>query len=338
MTVVNKKIHVAICCDAGPSVGLGHLSRMLFLAKSLRADHNMEVSVAVLSPSEIKLKQLYTLPHEYYLGSFVNAVYRILKTVEPEVMIYDLSLERMKETNPEVFRSVRKLGCYQIGIDNLLRYSDVTDFTLVPAFRINSRYKEFIKKNVRWGWDSFLIPLPGNVQATRNNKLLVLTGSSDTAGLGKILPQLFNEKLSVELEINWVQGPLAEAPVIPQNPKHTWVLHVAPEGLGELMSNCSYGLSVYGVSLFELISYKIPSVTLSPYNGRDEEDMQALETDGIALYGSDPANATQRVNELLSSYELFQSMQQTCSHLMQKTGVNTIAELIHSASNRENTL
>jgi hypothetical protein len=303
---------------------------MLFLAKSLQTEFGLEVSITILTASEIKHEQLQQMSHEFFNGSFDAAVSKILHTLNPRVMIYDLSLERMKEVNNEVLIKVQNAGCFQIGIDNLLLFSGTTQFTLVPAFRINSRYQEYINERVRWGWDSFLIPLPSSVQVTNNNKLLVLTGSSDIAGLGKILPKLLNDQLSADLEINWVQGPLAQPPVLPQNPLHSWVVHIAPEGLGQLMRSCSYGLSVYGVSLFELISNQVPSVMLSPYNGKDDEDMEALEVDGIALFGSDPANAILRLNELTSDDEKFHLIQQSCSRLMQGTGVNIIAEKIQS--------
>ncbi len=333
MTENRRKTRVVICCDAGSSVGLGHLSRMLFLAKSLQDDPSTDVSVTILSESEIKLEQLKLIPHEFIKGKFDAAVAKILQHLNPKVIIYDLSLERLKEVNTDVFGMVQETGCFQIGIDNLLRYSDATDFTLVPAFRINSRYKEFINERVKWGWDTFLIPLPADVHATNNNKLLVLTGSSDIAGLGKVLPQLLNDQLSADLEINWVQGPMAQLPVIPENPRHKWLVHFAPGGLGELMRNCSYGLTVYGVSLFELISYQVPSVTLSPYNGKDDEDMQVLEAEGIAMYASDPVNAIMRLNELASDIEKFHHIQQSCNRLMKNYGVNLISEQIHSFVN-----
>jgi len=330
LTENRRKTRVVICCDAGPSVGLGHLSRMLFLAKSLQDYPSTDVSVKILSKSEIKLEQLKLIPHEFIKGKFDAAVAQILLHLNPNVIIYDLSYERLKEVNTDVFGLVQESGCFQIGIDNLLRYSDATDFTLVPAFRINSQYKEFINERVKWGWDTFLIPLPPDVHATNNNKLLVLTGSSDIAGLGKVLPQLLNDQLSADLEINWVQGPMAQPPVVPQNPKHSWVFHVAPDGLGQLMCDCSYGLAVYGVSLFELISYQVPTIALSPYKGKDDEDMQALEDEGIALYGSGAANAILRLNELASDDDKFYSIQQTCSRLMQRNGVNMIVDKIHS--------
>jgi spore coat polysaccharide biosynthesis predicted glycosyltransferase SpsG len=303
---------------------------MLFLAKSLKFDPMIDVSAVILSKSKIKLKELMSISHEFNKGNFDKVVTQIFEHHRPKVIIYDLSLELLKVINAEVFTRVKEAGCFQIGIDNLLRYSAFTDFTLVPSFRINNRYSVFINERVNWGWDSFLIPPPSDVQLVKNNKLLILTGSSDVAGLSKVLPQLLNDHLLTDLEINWVQGPMAQPPDIPINPRHSWVVHFAPDGLGQLMRNCSYGLAVYGVSLFELISYQVPTVTLSPYNGKDDEDMRVLEDDGIALCGSNAEHAVLRLNELVSDDEKFQSIQEICRQLMKKNGSDIIISKIHS--------
>jgi hypothetical protein len=303
---------------------------MLFLARSLQEDPTIDILVSILTEIEIKLEQLELIPHEFINCEFNEAVGRLLKYEQPKIIIYDLSVDRLSEVKTDTFRLVQKSSCFQIGIDNLLRYSDLTDFTLVPAFRINSRHKQFINDRVKWGWDTFLIPLPNNLFNNNNRELLVLTGSSDYGGYGNYLPTLLNEHLSADLKINWVQGPFARAPSIPQNPKHSWNIHVAPDGLGHLMQKCCLGLTVFGVSLFELISYQLPSVVLSPYNGKDDEDIMALEKDGIALYGANMINSIMRLNELATDEVKFHSIQKKCGGLMQKNGVNAILEQINS--------
>jgi spore coat polysaccharide biosynthesis predicted glycosyltransferase SpsG len=312
-------------------VGLGHLSRMIFLAKFLQSEGDIDIRLCILTASEIRQEELKSFPHEYIQSTLEDGISLILDANKPSVMVYDLSLEHLKKITPELFRIVRDRGCYQIGIDNLLWYSELTDFTLVPAFRINSQFQQYVNSRVRWGWDSYLIPIPEDIFATRNNKLLVLTGSSDVAGLGKILPQLLNDNLTYDFEINWVQGPLAPPPKLPLNPKHSWLVHVAPDGLGNLMRHCSFALTIYGVSLFELISYQVPSVAVSPYNGKDDEDMQALEDAGIAFYGTDLINAIFRLNNLASDKTIFKKTQQKCCGLIQETGAALIAERIRSA-------
>jgi len=328
LTDTQSKIRIQIVCDAGPSVGLGHLSRMIFLGNKLNKKQLFDCSLAVLSSTDVVRHQLNQIHHQFYRGSLSEAVENVMQQDRFDVLIFDLSLERLNEVNPSLFENVRKQNIHQIGIDNLLRFSEFTDFTLVPAFRINSQFNQYINPKVKWGWNSYLLPLPEQVYPTHNNKLLVLTGSSDIAGLGQVLPTLMNTILADEIEINWVQGPMAKAPVVPDNPKHQWKIHVSPNGLESLMRECGYGISVYGVSLFELLSFQVPSVTLSPYCGKDDEDMQALEDAGIALYGSSAEHAVQRLNQLISAPELFKSLQHSCAGLMKHTGVEMIAEFV----------
>ncbi len=328
MTYTQSKIRIQIVCDAGPSVGLGHLSRMIFLGNELNKKELFDCSLAVLSSTEIVWQQINQVHHQFYHGSLSEVVENIIQQEHFDVLIYDLSLERINEVFPSLFENARRQNISQIGIDNLLRFSEFTDFTLVPAFRINSHFVQFINPKVKWGWNSYLLPLPEQVQPTHNNKLLVLTGSSDIAGLGQILPTLIDTILADEIEINWVQGPMAKAPVVPVNPKHQWKINVSPNGLESLMRECSYGISVYGVGLFELLSFQVPSVTLSPYGGKDNEDMQALEDAGIAFYGYSAENAVQKLNQLISAPDLFKSLQYSCAGLMKHTGVEMIAEFV----------
>ncbi len=328
MTDTPSKIRIQIVCDAGPTIGLGHLSRMIFLGTELNKKPLFDCSLAVLISTDIVWQQLNQIHHKFYHGSLCEALENIIQQDHFDELIYDLSLGRLNEINPSLFEIARKQNIFQIGIDNLLRFSEFTDFTLVPAFRINSQFNQYINPKVKCGWNSYLLPLPEQVQPTHNNKLLVLTGSSDIAGLGQVLPTLMNTLLADKIEINWVQGPMAKSPVMPINPKHQWKIHVSPNGLESLMRECSYGISVYGVSLFELLSFQVPTVTLSPYGGKDDEDMQALEDAGIALYGSSPEHAVQRLNQLIFAPDLFKALQHSCAGLMKHTGVEMISEFV----------
>ena len=330
MTDTQSKIRIQIVCDASPSVGLGHLSRMIFLGTELNEKPLFDCSLAILSSTEIVRQQLNQIHHQFYHGSLRHALENIIQQDQLDVLIYDLSLERLNEVDPSLFENIRRHNISQIGIDNLLRFSEFTDFTLVPAFRIKSQFSQYVNPKVKWGWNSYLLPLPKQVHPTHNNRLLVLTGSSDIAGLGQVLPTLMNTLLADKIEINWVQGPMAKAPVVPVNPNHQWKIHVSPHGLEPLMRECSYGISVYGVSLFELVSFQVPSVTLSPYGGKDDEDMQALKDAGIALYGSSAEHAVKMLNQLISSQDLFKSLQYSCAGLMKHTGVEMISEFVRN--------
>ena len=324
-------IIVQIICDAGSSVGLGHLSRMIFLGIELNKNNNFKCSISILTSNEIYREQLNKINHQFYNGSLSQTVEEVIHNYYPDFIIYDLSLEKLSHVNRSLFENVRKFNSIQIGIDNLIRFSEHIDFTLVPAFRINNQSIKYINNNVSWGWNSFLLPLPKILKTAKNNKLLVLTGSSDTARLSQFLPTHINDYLIDEIEINWVQGPMAEAPIVPKNPRHQWKIHLAPDGLEFLMKECSYGLSVYGVSLFELISFQVPTVTLSPYGGKDDEDMKALEDLGIVLSASNAEQSIQKLNKLIINTNLYHDIQHSCRGLMQKSGSEIISEFIYSA-------
>jgi hypothetical protein len=123
--------------------------------------------------------------------------------------------------------------------------------------------------------------------------VLVLTGGSDAAGLGRLLPRLLDEALPQWATVCWVQGPYASPPTLPIAPRLCWSVVQSPQGLGELLAASGHVLTVYGVSLFESLQCGRPTVVFSPYGGKDDRELTALAAEDVAVVadGMDAAAA-----------------------------------------------
>jgi spore coat polysaccharide biosynthesis predicted glycosyltransferase SpsG len=129
----------------------------------------------------------------------------------------------------------------------------------------------------------------------------VLTGGSDATHLGRSLPGELDAKLPADTEVHWVRGPYAESPRLPAQPRLRWLVHDAPAGLGELMAQSNYALTVYGVSFFELLQYGIPTVVFSPYGEKDQPELERIKREDVAVVAADEHGAIAALGDLMSS-------------------------------------
>jgi len=158
----------------------------------------------------------------------------------------------------------------------------------------------------------------------------VLTGGSDVTKQGKILPSLIEEKISNKMNIDWVQGPYSDPPLIPTNSIHEWSIHKAPSGICHLIEKTNYAITLYGVSFFELMSYGIPTIVYSPYLGRDDSELEELSLENICIVSKDASDAVGNLSQLIPDKEKSFVLSKNSLSRLSTSGLLKILKIIES--------
>ena len=231
----------------------------------------------------------------------------------------------------------RKADIKLIGIDCGIDLSVLVDIVWIPSFFIKSEIKSHLPLNVIYGWDSYFNYKNRTQEKWKHGKnVLVLTGGSDVTKQGQVLPLLFEEKINHPIIINWVQGPYSDAPLIPNNSKHLWRIHKAPSGISHLIEETNYAVSLYGVSLFELLSHGIPTAVFSSYMGRDDNELNELSSQNICLVSKDASDAVLKLAEIMMTPKRAIELSEKSSSILRNSGLENIVKMISSMKNSKN--
>jgi spore coat polysaccharide biosynthesis predicted glycosyltransferase SpsG len=322
---MKQPLRCLVVCQAGEGVGLGHLMRSLVAARSLQkiiqADIHFLVQCDALDP--------------YILGEFVVdiisknedlalALQSTANTFNPDVVVMDLFGPWVPQNFSNALQVLQK-RVKLVAIDALAGCSSFIDLLFIPSF-LQPKDAEQLPANTVFGWDCFLLNVHGSQKApVAEPRVLVLTGGSDATGLGQTWPALLNNALSGEALVDWVTGPYAKTPLWPTNPKIQIQNHLAPKGLGGLMHQASFALTVYGVSFYELLYLGIPAVVFSPYGAKDHRELDAVHQKGIALVANDEAHAVQLLTKLMSNPALAKTLSLQARETLSKPGGQRLA-------------
>jgi len=314
-----------VVCQAGEGVGLGHLMRSIVAARSLQqiiqADIHFFVQCDALDPHILGEFVVDTISKNEDL---VLALQSTANAFNPDVVVMDLFGPWVPHNFSNALQVLQK-RVKLVAIDALAGCSSFIDLLFIPSFLQPADADQLPAKTV-FGWDCFLLNVQGSQKAPAvEPRVLVLTGGSDATGLGQTWPALLNHALPAEAFVDWVTGPYAQTPLCPSNPKIHIQNHLAPKGLGSLMQQASFALTVYGVSFYELLFLGIPTVVFSPYGVKDRRELDAVQQKGIALVGNDEAHAVQLLTELMSSPALAKTLSLQARETLSKSGGERLA-------------
>ena len=268
--------------SAGPEFGLGHLRRMQAVARAYRktgGQGTVDFYLLGCLPSDLAVFDHDTSDGHLTAGTS-EGMADFCSGRHHDVVMFDL---HKKQIGPKLFRlsgTLHGSGVRLVAIDNVAIQAEMqADVRWVPSFFKDPAWPDHLE--IHYGWDHYLMekrlqtaPLPNK------NRLLVLTGGSDAAGLGAIWPRMLEAGIGQPLEIHWVQGPFSQKPDIPEETKNQFILHQAPKGLDSLINSCDRVLTVHGISVFETLMYGRDCVVFNPYADQNLLEMIALEQSG----------------------------------------------------------
>lgn len=324
-------LRVLLACHAGQGVGLGHLMRSLVVARALRRRLGADVQLIIQS-EPLQREDLAAFPHRFVapdadLGQALDAQRQAMAA---EVIALDLHPLRPPLDLATRLQQWRQLGCRLIAIDGLLAHRPSLDLIFLPSFRFVTPPDLPAGAPIRFGWDCLLLePLPEGHRRPESREVLVLTGGSDATGLGRNWPWLLDQQLPEDARLHWVTGPFSPRPVLPASPRiAAFEEHVAPAGLGPLMRQASFAVTVFGVSFFELLQHGVPTVVFSPYGSKDQPELDALRAEGLAWIASDHLDATQQLARLMADAPAAAALSQRAQARLGRPGVDHLADAI----------
>jgi len=323
---------VLLICYVSPEIGIGHLSRLLALADTLRKDNNV-IPEFLIFGDFIKKDELANFNvHAFSLeDDFVATIENILEMNNFDALIFDLYPKHNIDNLGELFIQLKRRNIRLIGIDSLIEHCNILDLIWIPSFNFDCNKYTNCTSVLKSGWDSFLIQkrLQHNDWAP-GMKVLVLTGGSDVSNLGETLPTQLDELLAKNTEIQWVRGPFSSAPNLPKECRLNWIVHNAPEQLDEIIVQSDYVMTVFGVSFFEVLQYGIPTVVFSPYEDKDNDELGALSEEGVAMAVNHSNLAVEGIVELMNNDDLAKEYSMNALKKMSINGAKNLSKEIYS--------
>jgi len=324
-------IRVLLVCHAGAALGIGHLTRMLALATALESG-SAEIRL-LIQGDRVGRNDLSGLAHSF-IDIEVDLFGGVIETCdrfEPDVVVFDLHPKLLPPDFADRSIELRERDIHLVGVDSLLPLCDSLDLTWVPSLMVGDAEIAGCEEAVYWGWDSFLISKRLSAKEwAPGTRVLVLTGGSDVTRQHGTLPALLDAQLPDRSEIWWVQGPFAPAPELPAEPRLEWVIHEAPAGLDELIVGADYAITVFGVTLFELLQYGTPTVVFSPYQDREFPELGSVTAAGAAVVADDADVAVAELVALMADDDRARAYSQKALDRMSVNGADRLAELIQS--------
>ena len=321
-----------LICHVSPEIGIGHLSRLLALAETLRKDNNVIPEFLIFGDFIEKNELDNFNVHAFSLADdFIDTIENILEVNNFDVLIFDLYPKHDIDNLGELFIQLKQRNICLISIDSLIEYCNILDLIWIPSFNFDCNIYNDCTSILKSGWDTFLIQkrlkhkdwIPGT-------KVLILTGGSDVANLGKTLPVQLDGLLDKNTEIHWVRGPFSDSPNLPKKCRLNWIIHNAPEQLDELIVQSDYVMTVFGVSFFEVLQYGVPSVVFSPYGNKNNDELSALSKEGVALVVNNVKLAINGLIELMNNDILAKSYSLNSLNKMSINGVQNLSKEIYS--------
>ncbi len=323
---------VLFLCTIGPSIGLGHLTRMLSVSEALKKNGISDIQFMIFG-EPIKRVELETTEH-VFISDFVDLLAKakiIIRTIKPQVVVFDIHLNFINEETKNFFQGLSDLKIPFIGVDSLFPLVDLFNLIWIPSFLIPEKLSNSRNKNIKYGWDTYLLQKRLSTPVwSKGNKVLVLTGGGDICGLGSRMPIEIDNLLPVGCEINWIQGPFASEPVLPVPTRLKWTIHRNIDSLDSFIVQTNYAIAVFGVSFFELLQYGIPAVVFSPYNGKDNRELRALETENVAIVADDYKSAIEDLVNLMNNDSVAGSLSGNSKSKFVLNGAENLAQNIIS--------
>lgn len=262
---LEKYESVNLYCHVSKDIGLGHFKRCEIIASTLT--ERLGLGVCIHAYSENKFKINPCIPVTFYNSE--KGLKQAMNQDNADIIIIDFNLKFLKDPNTykTILKNLKKTNKSIVGIDNLYPFIDALHFLYVPSFQ-----KQIDNRKVISGWDTYLFK--SRARTKKSKTILILTGGSDALGYGKVLPEIL-ENYETFYEIIWVQGPLADRPVLKN--KSNIKLIYDPNDITDLLERAEIVISAYGISFFEALFRECATILLPSHGLISQDEMRELE-------------------------------------------------------------
>lgn len=327
---------VLLVCFVSAKVGLGHLSRLLALAQNLKKDKKVIPEFLIFGELIQKDELDSFVVHNFPVGNdFTQTIQDLLEDNNFKAIVIDVYQNYNISNLHDLFKQLKQQNIFLISIDSLIEHCDILDLIWIPSFNFDITKYTNCKSLLRSGWGSYLIQKRlNNKEWKPGSKILVLTGGSDISNLGNTLPTQIDQILDKNSEVHWVKGPLSANPKLPEKQKLKWIFHDAPQQLDEIIVQSNYVLTVYGVSFFEVLQYGVPTVVFSPYDKKDNINLEILSKEDVAIVTYNSESAINEISNLMNDEELANKLSVNALKKMSINGSQQLSMEIYSLLKR----
>ncbi|MDP5034621.1 hypothetical protein [Alishewanella sp. SMS8] len=300
---------ILLACHAGSKIGLGHLSRISVAAQHLKP---LGYEMHLLLQSDQHIPQAFP---DYLTVQQIDFEQNISETILKQVtrlncrlVIFDFHYHSTPDTFATLLKALHVQLVKTIAIDALAEYIELLTMLYTPSFQVNPTLSAWQQEKCQFGWDAFLLKVSAETLVEKTYSLLILTGGADTTNLGKEWLITLDRLLPENLTFHWVQGPFATAPTKPENTQREIHIHRNLPNLAKLMNTVTFAVTLYGISFYELLYYGVPCVVFSPYGNKDEQELNEISKQQLALVAKNEIDATTQLQRLISSKTLSQCL------------------------------
>ena len=313
---------VLIVCFAGGEVGLGHLSRARRLHSHL-SGKNIQSRLIVVCLTELPIEPtsntLLVKFFDFQLSDYVN-----LGSAQRLALVLDVKENIIPES---FFRSVsnfRSRGGVVLGVDVSVKNQHYFDHIIFATCYLPIAKQNSIYVSYSFGWDCYFVdPVMEGPSAKRNNEILILTGGSDAYGVTEVLQLGLRDTFDSEkVVLNWVVGPNSTSPS-----RWNFEKDIVTSGSMDLSSNmesAKIAFSVFGVTVFELLSHRVPVVVYCPEDSPDYEIAKFIHEAGVIVLSEDIDTCAEDLATLLVDEEKIRNMKDKIKKLLSKSAVEKV--------------
>ncbi len=303
-TIQDTSPVITIFTEAGPSVGLGHLSRMTSIVGSLQ--DLLSANVRLVIQGEACVFEALNLLQYKWVNS-IDAELSVALDIS-SLCIFDM--QSLSSQTQEIL-SKRQFQAKLVGIDFASDYDDLFDVVWVPSFYVEKKRIQSCGAKLFYGWDAYLLnDLPYKTEhpdIIRN--VLVLTGGSDAASLGNDLPEKIMKTITKGISVTWLQGIYAEKPILPKTEYESFSIVKAPVNIADFVPEFDAVICVYGVSFFECLSMNVPVFCIDALDAAMPEEWLSLnQILSNSVFGS--------VDECLTNLNAFDATERLNSNMV----------------------
>jgi spore coat polysaccharide biosynthesis predicted glycosyltransferase SpsG len=277
-TIGNLKL--TLRCDAGESIGMGHVKRCLALATWL----DVKPTFALFDTPRNVHEEIQSAGYKAIgvTGSNQEQAQQ-LKRLGADAVVFDIAHSRWR-TNPEIYasnvRAICDIGTPTAFIDGF-KSDAVVNEELAPIFSLCARPYPEAKPERRGRWLTgvgyFILSreMVGAASETRlvpevARRLLVTTGGSDVGALSPRIIQELNDQDGPAFDIRLIIGPLvpdrirSDVATAVENSRHTIQVIEGRKDLGADMRWGEMAISTTGLTKYELALNGVPMILVSP--------------------------------------------------------------------------
>lgn len=325
---ISRKLLVRV--HGSKSIGLGHVYNMLTLMEKFPND---EILIIMPKNASLGINKFKKMKLKTKIFSSENEFKKILKVFNPNIIFNDVL-----DTDKSYIDSLKKQKIFVVNFEDLGIGRKSADLVFNPIyFRKNNLKKEFYGEHFACVRNEFRQNIPFKLRKKVKHIVISLGGVDSNNNTEKILKIIFNEQILKNIKITVLLGSgyTSKATLLKTIKKmslqdYDLNLIEKTDRISKIFLNSDFIISSNGRTIFEIVSLKIPLISLA-VNERESKH-EFVKKYKIGLFSNFYKNKNE-LKTLISSmlvYDLRKKFHDEQIFLDLSNGINIVLEKIES--------